>query len=163
MRKINKKILVAALSLMLVACAFVTILSFTMAASDDGDGAKTVDANTLSLDVVTFYNIDRIIQNSIDGSDPMFRIVEVSSSSADSAMGSKTELVERMSNVFTEYVFNGHATIEEKMAEGKRQIQEREYAKGYDLEGHDVIAAVVVADDEKRQITFCSVQNPGTC
>ena len=146
MRKINKKILVAALSLMLVACAFVTILSFTMAASDDGDGAKTVDANTLSLDVVTFYNIDRIIQNSIDGSDPMFRIVEVSSSSADSAMGSKTELVERMSNVFTEYVFNGHATIEEKMAEGKIDYQKFSTSSMSDTQIQSCVDALAKAD-----------------
>ena len=67
-------------------------------------------------------------------------------------------------SIILEFKFAKYSSeIEKKMAEGKRQIQEREYAQGYDLEGHDVIAAVVVADDEKRQITFCSVQNPGTC
>jgi hypothetical protein len=117
MRKINKKILVAALSLLLVACAFVTILSFTMAADGDPDEGKTVEASP-SFEVVTIYNIDRIIQNSINGSDPLFHIVEISSSDSDSAMGKEDTLVARTSNVFTEYVFNGHATIEERMAEG---------------------------------------------
>ncbi len=106
MRKINKKILVAALSLLLVACAFVTILSFTMAADGDGeDGTNTVAANP-SFDVVTVYNIDRIVQNSNSGADPYFHIVELSSSTNYSAMsGSNT------STVFTEYVFNGYKTL----------------------------------------------------
>ncbi|MBR1675000.1 MAG: DUF5057 domain-containing protein [Eubacterium sp.] len=111
MRKINKKILVAALSLLLVACAFVTILSFTMAADGDPDEGKTVEASP-SFDVVTIYNIDRIIQNSIDGDDPYFHIVEITSGSASAMSGANTD------EVFTEYVFNGHATIEEEMAAG---------------------------------------------
>lgn len=114
MRKINKKILVAALSLLLVACTFVTILSFTMAAEGDGEGGtNTVSANP-SFDVVTVYNIDKIVQNSNSGSDPKFHIVEVSSSNKYSAMSDTT----KSSKVFTDYVFNGYKTVSESMAEG---------------------------------------------
>lgn len=110
MRKINKKILVAALSLLLVACAFVTILSFTMAADGDGeDSTNTVSANP-DIDIVTIYNIDRIIQNSINGSDKDFHIVEISSSTNYSAMNNGN-----IGTVFAEYVFNGYKTIDEKM------------------------------------------------
>ena len=110
MRKINKKILVAALSLLLVACAFVTILSFTMAADGDGgESTSTVSANP-DIDIVTIYNIDRIIQNSINGSDKDFHIVEISSSTNYSAMNNGN-----IATVFAEYVFNGYKTIDDKM------------------------------------------------
>ena len=92
MRKVNKKILVIALSLMLVACAFVTILSFSMAADgDNGGAAPTVDAKP-AFDVVTYTNIDRIIEKSHEsGDDHYFRIVEVTSGAA-SAMSSTRSL-----------------------------------------------------------------------
>ena len=43
--------------------------------------------------------------------------------------------------------------VEQKVAVGKRQMEDREYAKSYCLEGHNVITAVIVADDEKRTCT----------
>ncbi|MBQ7529248.1 PD-(D/E)XK nuclease domain-containing protein, partial [bacterium] len=42
--------------------------------------------------------------------------------------------------------------VEEKMAEGERQMREREYSKSYNIEGGKVMTAVAVADDEKRQV-----------
>ena len=42
--------------------------------------------------------------------------------------------------------------VEAKKEEGVAQLQDREYTKGYDTEGRKVISAVLVADDEKRQV-----------
>ena len=113
MRKVNKKILVIALSLMLVACAFVTILSFSMAADgDNGGAAPTVDAKP-AFDVVTYTNIDRIIEKSHEsGDDHYFRIVEVTSGAA-SAMGDTAKSFP----VFQNLVIDGYKTIEQKMAD----------------------------------------------
>jgi len=75
MRKVNKKILVAALSLLLIACTFVTILSFTMAANGDNDEVlQRADAGS-SFDVVNITNIDLIVTNSHEGTDKVFHIV----------------------------------------------------------------------------------------
>ena len=41
--------------------------------------------------------------------------------------------------------------VERKKAEGRQQLQDREYAKTYDAEGRRVITAVIVADAETRQ------------
>lgn len=43
--------------------------------------------------------------------------------------------------------------VETMMAEGIQQMNDREYAKSYASDGRKVITAVLVADDEKRQIT----------
>ena len=44
--------------------------------------------------------------------------------------------------------------VDAKKAEGAAQLQDREYTKGYDAEGCKVISAVLVVDDEKRQVIF---------
>lgn len=140
MRKINKKILVAALSLLLVACAFVTVLSFTMAADGDGDKTNTVEAEP-DIDIVTVYNIDRIVQNSNSGEDPYFHIVELSSSSNYSAMsGSNT------SEVFTEYVFNGYKTVSESMREGMIDYKAYDTVNMSDAAIQNCVDAIAKAD-----------------
>lgn len=114
MRKVNKKILVAALSLLLIACTFVTILSFTMAANGDNDEVlQRADADS-SFDVVTITNIDRIVTNSHEGTDKVFHIVELSSGSY-SAMNDDTT---KTYDIFQNLVFNGYKTISEMMADG---------------------------------------------
>lgn len=42
--------------------------------------------------------------------------------------------------------------MEEKKRQGFEQMQDRGYAKGYDGEGRKIVSAVLVADDEQRQI-----------
>ncbi|MCR5148803.1 MAG: DUF5057 domain-containing protein [Eubacterium sp.] len=113
MRKVNKKILVAALSLLLIACAFVTILSFTMAADDDDNSMPTVVSASPDFDVVTTTNIDRIVKNSHEGTDKVFHIVEISSGSY-SAMNDTAKTYD----VFQNLIFNGYKTIDEMMADG---------------------------------------------
>ena len=46
--------------------------------------------------------------------------------------------------------------VEKKRLKGKQQINAMEYAKNYDVEERKVITAVLVADDEKRQVFFQS-------
>jgi len=41
--------------------------------------------------------------------------------------------------------------IDEKRFEGQQQMANREYSKSYNIEGHKVITAVLIVDDEKRQ------------
>ena len=43
--------------------------------------------------------------------------------------------------------------VEKKIADGTRQMLEKEYAKGYRHNGQNVICAVIVADNEKKHIT----------
>lgn len=47
--------------------------------------------------------------------------------------------------------------VEKMMSEGIQQLNSREYAKSYALYGRKVITSVLVADDEKRQITILAV------
>ena len=42
--------------------------------------------------------------------------------------------------------------VEKIRAEGTAQLQDREYTKGYELEGRRIISAVLVADDELRHV-----------
>lgn len=44
------------------------------------------------------------------------------------------------------------AEVAEKLAEGKSQVEDREYAKSYNIEGCKVVTAVIVADDEERRV-----------
>ena len=44
--------------------------------------------------------------------------------------------------------------VEEMYKKGLEQVQNREYAKGYEAEGRKTVTAVLVADDEKRQLVF---------
>lgn len=44
--------------------------------------------------------------------------------------------------------------IEQKLLEGQKQIESREYAESYKLENRKVISVVIVADDEKRQAVY---------
>ena len=55
--------------------------------------------------------------------------------------------------VVLEFKFSHKSSTLQKMrAEGIQQINDRDYSKSYALEGRKVITAVLVADDEKRQI-----------
>lgn len=54
--------------------------------------------------------------------------------------------------VILEFKFAEKSSEVEKMKiEGKQQLLNREYAKGYNAEGRKIVTAVIVADDEKRQ------------
>ena len=55
--------------------------------------------------------------------------------------------------IVLEFKFAQKSSLVEKMrAEGTQQISDRDYAKSYASDGRKVITAVLVADDEKRQI-----------
>ena len=54
--------------------------------------------------------------------------------------------------VIIEFKFAASSSeVERKRTEGEKQLQDREYAKTYDVEGRRVITAVIVTDAEKRQ------------
>ena len=56
--------------------------------------------------------------------------------------------------IVLEFKFAAHKSdVENKLIEGTQQIQERGYADSYDAERRKIICAVVVADDETRQVT----------
>ena len=55
--------------------------------------------------------------------------------------------------VVLEFKFAAKSSDVEKMkAEGAAQLQDREYTKGYEVEGRRIISAVLVADDELRRV-----------
>ena len=57
--------------------------------------------------------------------------------------------------VILEFKFAGKSSeVEEKRAEGKRQVQDRGYEKGYIDGKRKIVSAVLVADDEKRQVVL---------
>ncbi len=48
--------------------------------------------------------------------------------------------------------------VAQKLLEGRKQIESREYAESYKLDNRKVISAVIVADDEKRQAVFYQIK-----
>ena len=44
--------------------------------------------------------------------------------------------------------------IDKKKVEGLNQINDKGYAKSYDMEGRKVVTAVLVADDHERSISL---------
>ncbi|MCR4783587.1 MAG: ATP-binding protein [bacterium] len=67
----------------------------------------------------------------------------------------RADLVLQFQNLFIVLEFKfaeKSADVEKKELEGWQQIKDREYAKNYDAEGRKVIEAVLVADDERRQV-----------
>ena len=57
--------------------------------------------------------------------------------------------------IMLEFKFAQKSSLVPKMrAEGIQQINDREYAKSYASGGRKVITAVLVADDEKRQLVI---------
>ena len=48
--------------------------------------------------------------------------------------------------------------VAQKLLEGQKQIESREYAESYKLDNRKVISAVIVADDEKRQAVFYQIK-----
>ena len=53
--------------------------------------------------------------------------------------------------VVLEFKFAAKA-VEKVKAEGLNQLKNREYSKSYNTEGHKVVEAVLVADDQERKI-----------
>lgn len=55
--------------------------------------------------------------------------------------------------VVLEFKFASRSSeVEEKKLKGERQIREKGYSKGYGVEERSIITAVLVADDEKKQV-----------
>ena len=56
--------------------------------------------------------------------------------------------------IVLEFKFAAYTSeVDKKLIDGTQQIQERGYTNNYDAEGRKIICAVVVADDETRQVT----------
>ncbi len=57
--------------------------------------------------------------------------------------------------VILEFKFaKDHSEVDKKRIEGLEQIRSREYDKAYSVDGREVITAVIVANDEARQVTY---------
>lgn len=110
--KRNKKIMISALSIMLLMAIAVTILSFSYANNQNPDGELTDNGMLVAADGMDGYTIiDNIIENSYaeatdTDADPIYRIVEIGSSSTPSTLKDYVE-----SKGFEEFVINGHGTI----------------------------------------------------
>ncbi len=139
--KRNMKIMLSALSVMLIMALAVTVLSFSLAG--DGNTAVTQNANFGGVEVGTKTNIDYIIENasSTDASvDTKYRIVEIGSGTA-----SKGFDVFVRSNDFEQYVIEGNRTIADLMKDG--QVDYKYYqAKAVADENTEALAAISNAD-----------------
>lgn len=124
--KRKTKMLISALSVMLVMVLAVTIVSFSRAGNNDESEISDEQLFYAEGDQTEKTNIDHIIENSYvtednvgedeaDGSegDPYYRIVEIGSGSASA--------LQTMCNgdisAFAQYVINGNKTIEQDMKE----------------------------------------------
>ena len=122
MKKLNLKLWIAGFSVLLIALVATAMLSFTSAEKTSGPNpATSTDAPSGADDepaVETLTMIDRIINNSHDGDDKNYRIVEISAGNTSKFSEFCTnhqETVEGKNvtlNDFITYVFNGNKTID---------------------------------------------------
>lgn len=108
--KRNMKIMISALSVMLLMAIAVTVLTFSFANNQDADGELTDEGQLVFAGMSDDYtNIDNIIENSYAiGTDanPIYRIVEIGSSQTPSTMEQFVK-----SKGFEQFVINAHGTI----------------------------------------------------
>lgn len=108
--KRNMKIMISALSVMLLMAIAVTVLTFSFANNQDADGELTDEGQLVLAGMSDDYtNIDNIIENSYaSGTDanPIYRIVEIGSSQTPSTLKQFVE-----SKGFEQFVINAHGTI----------------------------------------------------
>lgn len=108
--KRNIKITISALSVMLLMAIAVTVLTFSLANRNDKDGELTDEGQLVFADLSDAYtNIDNIIENSYaTGTDanPIYRIVEIGSSSTPSTLEQFVS-----SKGFEQFVINAHGTM----------------------------------------------------
>ena len=113
--KRKTKILISALSVMLVAAIGVAIASFSLAGKDEPLAESTQLVANANENMDTKTIIDYIIENSNsedDDVDKVYHIAEVSSS------GTASNLEAFAAGGFKDYVIDGHRTIADLMAEG---------------------------------------------
>ena len=112
--KRNLKIMISALSVMLLMAIAVTVLTFSYANNQDPAGEITDEGEIILADLSDEYtNIDNIIYNSYaTGTDanPIYRIVEIGSSSKPSSLEDFVS-----SKGFEEFLLNAHATLGKEM------------------------------------------------
>ena len=127
MKKLNLKVWIAGFSVLLIALVATAMLSFTSAEkTTNPDASTSTDAQRADGDdpsVKTLTMIDKIINNSHDGTDKNYRIVEISSGNTSKFAEFCTNHQETVDgnnvtvNDFITYVFNGNKTIDRDFAE----------------------------------------------
>ncbi len=131
--KRKTKILVSALSVMLVMVLAVTIVSFSLASRQNEPEMQDTTLMADAADDTNMTMVDRIIENSNldeDANDPYYHIVEIGSSASPSMAtlpdGSKKSYLEYLAymdadgvSAFKNYVIDGNKTIEQLMKEGR--------------------------------------------
>lgn len=133
--KRKTKILISALSVMLVMVLAVTIVSFSLASRQDEPEIQDTTLMADAADDTNMTMVDRIIENSNldeddDANDPYYHIVEIGSSASPSMAtlpdGSKKSNLEYLAymdadgvSAFKNYVIDGNKTIEQLMMEGR--------------------------------------------
>lgn len=115
--KRKTKIMISALSAMLVMVLAVTIVSFSFAGNNDKDESEVFNEQILyAAGDASLTIIDRIILNSIDGEDKEYKIVEIGSTASPSyttlADGTKVSYMGALANGsesdFKKYVIDSH-------------------------------------------------------
>ncbi len=135
--KRNMKIMLSALSVMLIMALAVTVLSFSLA---DDDNSVTQYANFDGANADSNTNIDNIIENSYatgEGANPVYNIVEIGSGAS---VGFDKFV---SSNAFENYVINGNRTILDAMNAGQIKYQ---FFKASDVTDDNTAALAVISN-----------------
>lgn len=168
--KRNTKITIAALCTMLVMAIAVSVLSFSYASREDGKATLTDAHEVVFADgslADTYTNIDNIIANSHASgtdADPVYHIVEISSSGVSCGLDKYVLDPDSRTKRFEELVLNAYSTKKDaegklmQMAEGK--VEYKLFAPSDFVDNTENLAAISKADliyisnDAKGEFSF---------
>ncbi len=143
--RLNKKIMLSALSLVLLMAMAVTAITFSLADETDQGGATGDQVADAGDEVpVALTNIDYIIKNSNDESgdvDPFYRIVEIGSGDASPSLQAMVE-----DGSFKDFVIDGNRTIEDTMKSNDQVVYNYFKAADVDDTDADTLAIISQAD-----------------
>lgn len=143
--RLNKKIMLSALSVVLLMAMAVTAITFSLADETDQGGATGDQVADAGDEVpVALTNIDYIIKNSNDESgdvDPFYRIVEIGSGDASPSLQAMVE-----DGSFKDFVIDGNRTIEATMKSNDQVVYNYFKAADVDDTDADTLAIISQAD-----------------
>lgn len=140
--RLNKKIMLSALSVVLLMAMAVTAITFSLADDPVQQGTdETLVAAAGDTVATVKTNIDYIIENSRDESgdvDPCYRIVEIGSGATSPSLQAMVE-----DGSFKDFVINGNRTIDEEMEGADKVVYN--YFKASDVKDTDEEALKIIS------------------
>ncbi len=140
--RLNKKIMLSALSIVLLMAMAVTAITFSLA--DDPAEQGTIDVVAAADEPAAMTNIDYIIRNSNDDSgdvDSCYRIVEIGSGDASPALQAMVT-----DGSFKDFVIDGNRTIEDVMNPTDKIVYNYYKASDVTDDKEDILTVISNAD-----------------